>query len=121
MLGMSKDIKSFQPALGKYKEISIQKQKFQSPFSRLNPSHASFSVANTAALIIFCSVEAVGGSYMIISKLAKRRKFASGMKSYAFQAQVPQSKVPGKFRDKIEEAHLPYQDAPCQSPAYKQP
>ena len=34
----------------------------QSPFSVLNLSHASFSVANTAALIIFCSVVAVVGS-----------------------------------------------------------
>ena len=31
-------------------------------FSALNLSHASFKVANTAALIIFCSVVAVVGS-----------------------------------------------------------
>lgn len=31
------------------------------PFSRLKPSHASFSAAKTAALIILCSVVAVVG------------------------------------------------------------
>lgn len=36
-------------------------------FSALNFSHASFNVANTAALIIFCSVVAVVGSYHLLS------------------------------------------------------
>ena len=64
----------FCTVLRKSREITTQKKLSQSLFSRLNPSHASFSVANTAALIIFCSVVAVGGSYTKISQLAKRRE-----------------------------------------------
>lgn len=61
-------------------------------FSCLNFSHASFKVAKTAALIIFCSVVAVVGSFYNTS--AMPMPWARGA------------------------VDLPYLDAPSQSPSY---
>lgn len=46
------------------------------PFSLLNPSHASFSVAKTAALIILCSVVAVVGNCIPLLALPNSTPFS---------------------------------------------
>lgn len=59
----------------------------QSPFSALNPSHASFSVANTAALIIFCSVVAVVGNCVLRQRISISQTYTPRTRSLSKQTE----------------------------------